>query len=157
MTKKSPQHLVRKQKAAELIAEHIDELRKVLPFRDVNRSAQDAGRRMVQVFWLLTGEMPQVADLDLIDLPSEPPAIEFVSPSEREDPDSAGDIVFVHPGLGIDPDIIIQGDQYDQEEDGGLSALPEEDLKLLSDPQARKEWIAQLQPPTIPPKPDKGT
>jgi len=94
---------------------------------------------MVQIYWLLTGEMPMVEDLDLIDLPLHPPAIEFVSPTEREDPDAAGNIVYVHPGLGDDPDIIIQGDQHDQE-DGFVPRLSEESIQDVKDAQARKEW-----------------
>lgn len=139
-------HRVQKQKAADLIAEHVEQLRRVLPFKDVNVSAQDAGRRMVQIYWLLTGEMPMVGDLDLIDLPLHPPAIEFVSPTEREDHDAAGNIVYVHPGLGDDPDIIIQGDQHDQEEDGLETSLPQENVQCLGGGAPREERPGRLLP-----------
>jgi hypothetical protein len=73
-------------------------------------SGRDAGIQMVQLYRLLTGEMPQSPGIEYDFSPEEMPALEWASPTER-DPDK---ILCVHPGSGTSPDIILKGDQDDE-------------------------------------------
>jgi hypothetical protein len=69
-------------------------------------------KKMVELYWLLTGEMPQVPGIEL-DFPySFEPALEW-TPHEA-DPNQ---IMSVIPGLGEGPDILIKGDQDAEEEE----------------------------------------
>ena len=73
-------------------------------------SGRDAGVQMVQIYRLLTGEMPQSPGIEYDFSSEEMPALEWASPTER-DPDK---ILCVHPGSGDSPDIILKGDQDDE-------------------------------------------
>ena len=63
-------------------------------------------KRMVELYWLLTGEMPQVPGIEC-DFPySFDPALEW-TPHEAD----PGKIMNVYPGRNGEPDILVKGDQ----------------------------------------------
>jgi hypothetical protein len=62
-------------------------------------STQEAGRRMVEIYRLLTDEMPQAPGIEFEYHADETPAVEWSSPTERD----PCEIQYVVPG---NPDII---------------------------------------------------
>jgi hypothetical protein len=93
---------------------------------------------MVELYWLLTGEMPQVPgiedDVSCYDFRySFNPALEWTS--HEADPNQ---IMSVIPGLGEGPDILIKGDQdAEEEEKEGRRELGGASLKLLPTPSSK--------------------
>lgn len=75
--------------------------------RDVLVSAKGAGRRMVEIYRLLTNEMPQSPGIEAVYNSDEEPAVEWATPVERP-PD---ELFYVEPGFGGEPDILFKGDQ----------------------------------------------
>jgi hypothetical protein len=75
---------LKRQQAAKIIEEHFACLRRAKPREDVLVSARESGRRLVEVFRLLTGDMPQAAGIDVEFTPDETPALEWTSPVERD-------------------------------------------------------------------------
>ena len=105
---------LKKQIAADIIAEHFRCLVGRTSLEAVLVSAEEAGMKMVEIYRALTGEMPQAPGIEELYFSDETPAVEFVAPTERR-PD---EIAYVHPGELGEPDIIIKGDQHgDQEKD----------------------------------------
>ena len=80
----------------------------VSPPDDVLVSARMAGRRMVEIYRLLTGEMPQSPGIEVEYRSNELPGVEFSSPLERD----PSELYYAHPG---DPDILIPGDDNGQD------------------------------------------
>ena len=74
-------------------------------------SQRDHCVALVQVFKLLTGEMPQVPGLDLTHYQNEFPAVEWASPRDRE----LATLNYVYPGSGFNPDVVIEGDHNDED------------------------------------------
>jgi hypothetical protein len=117
MMKKS----LKKQQAAKIIEEHFACLRRARPNEDVLVSAREAGRRLVEVFRLLTDDMPQATGIDVEFTPDERPALEWVSPTERD----PNELYAVDPAPG-GPDILTpmgdhHGNKEDQQEDQNSS------------------------------------
>jgi hypothetical protein len=115
-----------RHKAAEVIKEQVEIVRRFLHPREGDYRcaciSRLAGKRMVEIYQLFTGEMPQVENLHLFNMSPTAPAIEFIAPIEGD----PSNITYVHPGLGGEPDII-QGDQdeeYPQEGRQERRALP---------------------------------
>jgi hypothetical protein len=82
--------------------------------------------KLVELYWLLTGEMPQVPGIEQ-DFPyTFEPALEW-TPHEV-DPNN---IVSVIPGFGAEPDILIKGDQDAEEEEKGRAELAARDQRRL--------------------------
>ena len=123
MSKKPPSREA--QLATDIITELFKRLHKT---PSLFISGRDAGVKMVQIYRLLTGEMPQSPGIEYDFSPEEMPALEWASPTER-DPDK---ILCVHPGSGDSPDIILKGDQDDE------SATKKERLGWFSPPRARQ-------------------
>jgi hypothetical protein len=106
---------LKKTQAASIIEEHFRSLNRGLAKVDsTGRSADDvfvsaraAGRRMVEIYRLLTGEMPQAAGIEIEYRGDELPGVEFASPIERDPNEIFHVNVSVHLG---DPDILISGD-----------------------------------------------
>ena len=98
---------LKKTQAAAIISEHFRSLEGVPPGEDVSVSARGAGRRMVEIYRLLTREMPQSPGIEALYESNEVPAVEWSSPTERR-PD---ELFYVQPGFGGEPDIVIKGDQ----------------------------------------------
>ena len=99
---------LKKTQAALIIEEHFSRLEKCRGGGDVLISAREAGRRMVEIYRLLTGEMPQSAGIEAEYSGDELPGVEFASPLERD----PNDIFYVYPGL---PDVLIPGDQHESD------------------------------------------
>ena len=102
----------RRQQASDIIREHFRSLERIGPKEDVLVSARAAGRRMVEIYRLLTGDMPQAPGIEVEYAGDELPAVEFASPSER----NPNDVYYVMTGSGKEPDILIKGDQHGNEE-----------------------------------------
>ena len=86
----------------------ISELFKVLRHDpDAAISVEEAGRRMVEIYRLLTDEMPQSPGIEEVFDADEELAVEWATPIERR-PD---ELFYVKPGFGGEPDILIKGDQ----------------------------------------------
>jgi hypothetical protein len=101
---------LKNQQAAELIRRHFELLDRLEPgVADILVSAREAGRKMVEIYRLLTGEMPQSPGVEHEYQPEETPAVEWSAPTERD----PNDINYVHPG---DPDVVIKGDQHEDRE-----------------------------------------
>lgn len=96
---------LRKTQAAAIIREHF---RMMQGGREnVLVSAREAGSRMVEIYRLLTNEMPQSPGIEAVYDADEVPAVEWATPIERR-PD---ELFYVEPGFGGEPDIMIKGDQ----------------------------------------------
>ena len=104
----------RKQQATDIIREHFHKLSGVKGREDVSVSAREAGRRMVEIYRLLTNEMPQAPGIEVEYYGDETPAVEFASPTER-DPNEA---FYVLTGSDNEPDILIKGDQDGNRKEG---------------------------------------
>jgi hypothetical protein len=111
----------RKQQATEIIREHFLKLRHVEENEDVLVSAREAGRRLVEIYRLLTNEMPQSPGIEVEYYGDETPAVEFASPTER-DPNEA---FYVVTGSGNEPDILIKGDQNGSDEKSSEGSIDE--------------------------------
>ena len=112
---------LRKQQAARVIEEHFAQLRRLKPNEDVLVSAREAGRRLVEVFRLLTDDMPQAVGIDIEFTPDERPALEWASPTER-DPNELYAVDVVPGG----PDILTpRGDQHGNQESNQENCLKE--------------------------------
>ena len=98
---------LKKTQAAAIISEHFRSLTKRQPGGIVLVSAEHAGRQMVEIYRLLTNEMPQSPGIEATYDADEVPAVEWASPTERR-PD---ELFYVKPGFGGEPDILIKGDQ----------------------------------------------
>ena len=59
-----------------MIEDHFRDLQR----RDYQVSAREAGKKMIQIFRELTGEMPQAAGIDAVLTPDELPALEWGQP-----------------------------------------------------------------------------
>jgi hypothetical protein len=68
---------------------------------------------MVEVYRLLTGEMPQSPGIEFVYRADETPAVEWSSPIERR-PD---ELLYVLPGFSGEPDIVIKGDHHGEQEE----------------------------------------
>lgn len=99
---------LRKTQAALIIEEHFQSLKGRRDGDDVLVSARAAGRRMVEIYRLLTGEMPQSGGVEAEFRGDELPGVEFPSPLERD----PNEIFYVYPGP---PDVLVSGDQNDRE------------------------------------------
>jgi len=95
-----------KYQAAKIIEEHFRVLVSRKADEDVLVSARASGRRMVEIYRLLTNEMPQSVGIEAEYHVDELPGVEYTSPVERP-PD---EILYVHPGQGGEPDVVIEGD-----------------------------------------------
>jgi hypothetical protein len=95
----------KKTQAAAIIREHFQMME--AGRENVLVSAKEAGRRMVEIYRLLTDEMPQSPGLEEFYGSDEEPAVEWATPNERR-PD---ELFYVEPGFGGEPDILIKGDQ----------------------------------------------
>jgi hypothetical protein len=98
---------LKKSQAAAIISEHFRVLKGISSNQDVLVSAKEAGRQMVEIYRLLTSEMPQSTGIEVMYNTDEVPAVEWASPTERP-PD---ELFYVRPGFGREPDILIKGDQ----------------------------------------------
>jgi hypothetical protein len=87
---------------------------------------------MVEIYRLLTGEMPQAAGIEVEYQGDELPGVEFASPIERNPNEIFHVNISVHLG---DPDILIPGDQ-DGESDINKQC-EEEGLELRGEPRGR--------------------
>ena len=96
---------LKRQQAAKIIEEHFRAITRAK--EDVLVSGREAGRRMVEIYRLLTGEMPQAPGIESEFRADELPALEWASPSER-DPNEVFQVIASN---GLEPDIIIPGDQ----------------------------------------------
>lgn len=113
---------LKRARATKIIEEHFKCISNEI---EVLVSAREAGRKMVEIYRLLTGDMPQAVGIDVEYRGDELPGVEFATPMER----SAQRVTAVHPGFGDEPDILIEGDQDDDDE-----KLLEEGQKLLRSP-----------------------
>lgn len=95
-----------KTQAAAIISEHFRVLN-LHPGEDVLVSGRASGRQMVEIYRLLTGEMPQSPGIEDVYETGETPAVEWSTPVER----NPNELFYVQPGFGGDPDILIKGDQ----------------------------------------------
>jgi len=93
-----------KTRAAEIIRKHLLILER---FPRAEILVEDACRRMVEIYRILTNEMPQSPGLEELYRSNEEPAVEWATPLERT-PD---ELFYVQPGFGNKPDILIKGDQ----------------------------------------------
>jgi hypothetical protein len=57
-------NLSRKSKAAKLIEEHFQKIQSASPGVNVLVCGREVGRRMVEIYRLLAGEMPQAAGIE---------------------------------------------------------------------------------------------
>ena len=114
-----------KTRAAHLIREHFEVLQGANSHHLVLTSARDSGRRMVEIYRLLTGELPQVPGIEIAFHADETPAVEWSSPTERD----PSEVLYVLPG---NPDIILRGDQTN-----GISSNEREDQRSLGEGQHR--------------------
>jgi len=96
---------LKKTQAAAIIREHFRMME--AGRENVLVSAKVAGSRMVEIYRLLTNEMPQAPGIDAVCDADEEPAVEWATPIERR-PD---ELFYVEPGFGGEPDIMIKGDQ----------------------------------------------
>jgi hypothetical protein len=103
----------KKSRAAAIISEHFKVLDMHPDVEDVYVSARDAGCRMVEIYRLLTDEMPQSPGIEAVYNADEQPAVEWAAPIERR-PD---ELFYVKPGFGGEPDILIKGDQHGNTQD----------------------------------------
>ncbi len=104
----------RRQQATDIIREHFRLLVKIDAKTDVLVSAREAGRRMVEIYRLLTNEMPQAPGIEAEYLGDELPAVEFASPTERD----PNETYYVVPKARAgEPDLLIKGDQDDNQEE----------------------------------------
>jgi hypothetical protein len=97
-----------RQRAADLITQHFKVLEDVEPNTTVLVDARHTGKMMVEIYRLLTNEMPQSPGIDIEYFGNETPAVEWASPTERD----PGEVYYVHPG---NPDILIKGDHHGEE------------------------------------------
>ena len=105
---------LRRQQASDIIREHFQSLKGVGAGTDVLVSARGSGRRMVEIYRLLTGEMPQAPGIEAEYYGDETPAVEFASPTERD----PNETYYVVTGRGEDPDVLIKGDQNGSSKQG---------------------------------------
>lgn len=111
---------LKKTQAAKIIEEHFRYLSSArVKGDDVPVSAREAGRRMVEIYRLLTGEMPQAAGIEEEYHGDELPGVEFPSPLERD----PNEVFYVHPGQ---PDILIPGDQHGNDQKSITEERPRE-------------------------------
>jgi hypothetical protein len=101
-------------------------------------SAREAGRRMIEIYRLLTDEMPQVPGIEMEYKGDELPAVEFASPSERD----PNETYYVITGDGAgEPDVLIKGDQNGNSEKGS----PEEgSQKRIGEGEQRRTDVRRL-------------
>jgi len=118
---------LKRTQAAKVIEEHFRSLTSTHEHEDVLVSARVAGRRMVEIYRLLTGEMPQAVGIEAEYFSDEMPGVEFASPTERD----PSEVVYVHPGLGGEPDVLIKGDQNEGREEHRTG-----DQRLLNPPRS---------------------
>ena len=102
---------LKRQQAVKIIEEHFAALQNLKQSDDVLVSARDTGRRMVEIYRLLTNEMPQVPGLESEYHSDELPALEWASPTER-DPNECYQVITDV----TEPDILIPGDQNGDQE-----------------------------------------
>ena len=102
---------LKRQQAAKIIEEHFAALQDLKSGTDVLVSARDTGRRMVEIYRLLTNEMPQAPGIESEYHSDELPALEWTSPTERDPNEHYQVITDV-----TEPDILIPGDQNGDKE-----------------------------------------
>lgn len=95
----------KKQTASRIIEEHF----RVLQNRyDAPVSAREAGWRMVEIYRLLAGEMPQSPGIEAVYRCDETPGVEWRTPNERD----PNEVFHVVTDEGEGPDILIPGDHH---------------------------------------------
>lgn len=130
----------RRQQAADIVREHFRSLERIGPKEDVLVSAREAGRKMVEIYRLLTGDMPQAPGIEVEYAGDELPAVEFASPSERD----PNEIYYVMTGAGGEPDVLIKGDQHGNQEGNTQGQLEEQKPKGISEGEQRGRDVRRL-------------
>jgi len=124
----------RRQQATDIIREHFYSLKDVDSDTDVMVSARSTGRMMVEIYRLLTNEMPQAPGIEAEYYGDETPAVEFVTPTERD----PSETYYVIPGVGVgNPDVMIKGDQNGSSEENSQEGS-------ISESEQRRSSVRRL-------------
>jgi len=136
---------LRRRQATDIIREHFEGLQRRGPGEDVLVSAREAGRRMVEIYRLLTNEMPQAPGIEVEYHGDELPAVEFASPTERDPNETYYVITGERAG---EPDVMIKGDQDGNEESNTQKGITQEgEHKSLGEGQSRRSDVRLLKGP----------